>query len=130
MNKREIKFRIAIPPETLKDENGNLNKWKVMVIEGEIACNYPVAMLGNDHIMQFTGVRDRNEKEIYEGDILSLEMSTGFGSVTTEKAVVKFDGGAFLAVSVAYDGKYVELVSKFVEVIGNIWEHPELLKSV
>lgn len=82
-------------------------------------------------ILQFTGLLDRNQKEIFEGDILSnRDYVINPGNAT---AVVKWRNGGFgfdilrleelsinsvLALPVQIDG----------EVIGNIYEHPELLK--
>ena len=64
--------------------------------------------------MQFTGLLDRNGKEIYEGDVVRLESSTPM--------VVEFSKGAFTA-GYIYGG--VEAYR--MEIIGNIYENPDLI---
>jgi len=73
--------------------------------------------------MQFTGLYDKNGKEIYEGDIVSY-----FGL----KYEVLFKNGAFGWME---DGAFYSFnemdrseVNKF-EIIGNIYENPELLEE-
>ena len=72
-------------------------------------------------VMQFCGLKDKNSAEIYEGDIFSDQ----FGYAR----VVRFDFGAFYA----YHDKEQTMVlaSQVVtgEVIGNIYENPELLSK-
>ena len=72
---------------------------------------------------QFTGLKDKNGKEIYEGDIL-LPFNRKKG-----KEVI-FDEGVFCIRN--YDGynsaSLRVVVMDGVEVIGNIYENPELLK--
>jgi len=68
-------------------------------------------------LMEFTGLHDKNGKEIYEGDILL------FGD--DSKSEVFFDEGSFTvedAASISMTG-YI-----FSEIIGNIHENAELLK--
>jgi hypothetical protein len=68
-------------------------------------------------IQQFTGLQDKNGKEIYEGDILE-----GFDFP------VSFEEGCFF-VAIAYDLYRIalhELNLNEVEVIGNIFENSEL----
>lgn len=73
------------------------------------------------HICQFTGLKDRNDKEIYEGDIVKI---TGYKEF--QSGVVRWDylNAAFLVNERC--GIYGPEQS--VEVIGNIFETPELLK--
>ena len=74
-------------------------------------------------ITQYTGLNDKNGKEIYEGDI--------FETTSGVVAVVEWENnGRFLGFTVESERKivYVGREPK-VEVIGNIYENPELLEA-
>lgn len=77
--------------------------------------------------MQYTGLKDKNGVEIYDGDILSLN-----GDIHT----VGYQNGCFLMIEETIsDGKTDPLFEYFheyetdLEVIGNIYENPELLEE-
>jgi uncharacterized phage protein (TIGR01671 family) len=76
-------------------------------------------------IMQFTGVLDKNGKDIYEGDIVLQLTNNGY-----KPEEVKFDFGCFYAGfhTGSSTQKRPKLLSKKVEVVGNIYENVELLK--
>lgn len=79
-------------------------------------------------LMQFTGLLDKNGKEIYEGDIV---MANTPYCTKDPKEIVWDDkrAGFFMKADfVAYDPKNLHKLSGFkMEVIGNIYENPELL---
>lgn len=72
-------------------------------------------------LTEFTGRSDKNGKEIYEGDLISLWHDNGDGTITKTIQAVKWNNeiAAF-----AFDGCRDD-----VEVIGNIYQNPELLVS-
>ena len=82
-------------------------------------------------VMQFTGLKDKNEVEIYEGDIVTYKRSvgnwTGQFMMTTHKVVFTEEVNAFV---MEYGSSYIKLRKHWgyeYEVIGNIFENPELL---
>ena len=75
--------------------------------------------------MQYTGLKDKNGKEIYEGDIVEIED----GPNKKNREVIFRDGAFSLRVgngSVEYLPNYVHY--KQIEIIGNLYENPELIK--
>jgi len=79
-------------------------------------CNYC-------KIMQYTGLKDKNGNPIYEGDILK-----GINGVIGQ---VIFNDGAFLFsvdMMPLVDFTNYSNTEKWAEIIGNIYENPELLK--
>jgi len=72
-------------------------------------------------LMQYTGLKDKNSKEIYEGDILQWCNTT---IVKTKWVVESTNGGWYPFIEQMLTNR----PSGF-EVIGNIYENPELLKA-
>jgi len=81
-------------------------------------------------LMQFTGILDKNGKEIYEGDVVEYKAYN-----TWHKDAVRFTDGKFHG---NLSGVKEDLQSNYdlglivtlgCEVIGNIYENPELLNK-
>ena len=71
-------------------------------------------------LMQYTGLLDKNRKEIYEGDVLRWD-----GSVVGE---VSFEHCEYI-VGKGVDARALCNASDEIETIGNLYENPELLDS-
>ncbi len=107
---REIKFRVWDKIER------KMQSWESLCRQA-----FLISVLENDDIyfvpMQFTGLVDKNGKEIYEGDI--LKTSTGNHQVIwDEDGLWGFDSRHPLY--------FADIQQR--EVIGNLYDHPELLK--
>jgi hypothetical protein len=77
-------------------------------------------------LMQSTGLVDKNGKEIFEGDI--VKMSKDVYSEPTYYEVVRHYGGAYRLESKQH-GCELWLRHTDCEVVGNIYENPELLED-
>lgn len=87
-----------------------------------------VCLLGDDlrwlhsdmHVpLQYTGLLDKNGKEIYEGDILKFNTKGGNEMIYE----VKWRGKGFKPTRMSEDNQ------EEIEIIGNIYENPELLSG-
>lgn len=89
----------------------------VMVIRDENDSDYCVK---KETVGQFTGITDKNGKEIYEGDIVRY--------FANGNAEIKFYKGCWVVMGKdGYDS--FDSLCGYIEVIGNIHENPELLES-
>ena len=125
---REIKFR-AWDKETKNIcEVRNIDFISEMV-QIKYQANYGVRELENVILMQFTGLQDKNGVDIYEGDILIYQhMFVDKKSVSEVIWNEKYSG--FASYVEDDERRYIlekELKNQF-EVIGNIYENPELLE--
>ena len=77
-------------------------------------------------LMQYTGLKDKDNKEIYEGDIL-------FESFGEKYYKVVFENGSFKAEFKGdfeeYSFDLIDVVAQGCEVVGNIYENPELMED-
>lgn len=88
-------------------------------------------------LMQYTGLKDKNGKEIYEGDVIRLTwMSAPYQGCDDDErepaediGTMEFSSGCF-----HFNGKQLSVYTHFHynntdrEIIGNIYENPELVK--
>jgi hypothetical protein len=106
---REIKFRAWDIPQHFMRFKMSPEEW----------------LVANDskhfELMQYTGLQDKNGVEIYEGDIVFTPNLDGI-----QNCPIEYSNGCFGYR--AKDGFYSFPMFKDTEVIGNIWQNPELLK--
>lgn len=72
---------------------------------------------------QFTGLHDKNGKEIYEGDVVD------FDNYLQGRSYVEFDSGCFRVESSNYTTTLTYHVSLHAYIIGNIHDNPDLLNN-
>ena len=99
----------------------------ILCLDVEDECDFPffVENIGVTwELMQSTGLKDKNGVEIFEGDVLTsnVQPCKMVNPIKDGYGVVRFENGMFKLGSISL----VTFISK-MEVIGNIYENPELL---
>jgi len=146
---REIKFRAWDNSWTIKE----MIYFGIFDTDDGLHCKDGVTDIREAEIMQYTGLKDKNGKEIYEGDMLMIhQIDSNRKEVARAKNLVrwnlgeaKFDfewcangligvGGSSFSLFLHNFRKPANKESALdwyfeIEVIGNIYENPELLKS-
>lgn len=123
--------------------SGTLNSLIVLCDTGKLLVATPETMYGDKFIIrptkidefeiQFsTGLFDKNNKEIFEGDIVECWYDDGF---KTEVGLVKFGQSNYPAFEI-YPSEVTDCnalhsyhESGNIKIIGNRFENPELLRS-
>ena len=113
-------------PEEVMVGDGNI--W--IIDEDSVAGDW---IVNNDiHLMQSTGLKDKNGKEIFEGDIItngkdvmSIKRHDTLGFYIDFKGKIEFIADGADLEEFEEDAKEI---ADIIEIIGNIYENPELLE--
>lgn len=121
---RELKFRAWVKDATT-GEWRMCNRVRWLDLDNQRICTESGMQPDEFVLMQYTGLKDRNGREIYEGDILICKENRSIHVVT-----VVWDRSGYWTYkdySKELRGGYLTDLRR-VEVIGNIYENPELLE--
>jgi phage protein len=120
---REFEFRAWLTKYNKMVKIYSWNIWQEYFMCSEYDSEF---YLEETPIMQYTGLKDMWGKEIYEGDIL-------FESFGEKYYKVVFENGSFRA---EFEGDFeehsfdlIDVVAQSCEVVGNIYENPELMED-
>lgn len=110
---REIKFRAWDKDKKEIREVTGINWYDEYLWVDETPMSGDKLPIEGTPLMQFTGLLDKNGREIYEGDIVKNDKWNGIGN-----GIVQWD-------KIGWGCDYYFLTKG--EIIGNIYENPELL---
>ena len=102
------------------DENNNFHYYNLQNGDGS-------GEKGNYILMQYTGLKDKNGKEIYEADIVRIDCPTM--KMTGEIKYSEMSAMFYLYDEIEDIEETLWYQEKEYEVLGNIYDNPELLKG-
>lgn len=108
--------------DTIDFKNGFIYySYRQFTVEGDDHVYGDVIGFEDCVLMQSTGVLDKNGKEIFEGDVVNI--------FDEKLSKIYFSEGAF-CVDVLNGGTPLHVyLSEHLEIIGNIYENPELMEG-
>lgn len=101
--------------------NYEVNLFGETILLGGFMRDVSILDLNDCVELQYTGLNDKNGKEIYEGDIIRAMHNFGPAGFHSRISSVKWDNEA------GYQWHYWDLST--IEIIGNIFEHKHLLEK-
>lgn len=139
--KRKIEFRVKDKTKNkwyygcpIMYDDGSFSFYDTELVEKCDHCldAYPYPEVDENTLGQFTGLCDKDGKEIYEGDIIKSH----YGSIYIVKYFADWSGFSLKLVFLNIEGKLSRATGRQhlykndctrLEVLGNVWDRPELL---
>ena len=123
----------SVKKEMFKDTFAITESGQVVVVEQESVASSPDYVFV-DHlvIMQSTGLKDKNGRDIFEGDVLEIEDEgevLGNAKLTWDKERAVFMIEAISVDDIAPFHEILSDESYSYRVVGNVYENPELLEE-
>ena len=125
---REVKFKFIIYDD------------KCLVVDVQTATLDEILKAEEAHLpsgfsykaLQYTGLKDKNGKEIYESDVIEIKnvWTHGVGKWSHFVGKVVFFESEFQAKDINDNYLSLHRYKSRIEVIGSLYENPELLKEV
>lgn len=123
---REIKFRVWLDDKMIYPKSDFDSGVDMLIsIKGQ---HYVNGVYKDVILQQYTGLKDKNEKEIYEGDIVFNDMSEHSHIVSWDDILFSFTITDMKSNTWLYLNEIIEDINCY-DIIGNIYENPELLED-
>lgn len=124
-----------------------MKEFKFKVWNGSVMSKvFSIHNISSEHIntkgeiLQSIGLKDKNGKEIYEGDIvsinnerISLKLTVKFGKYAFSKYIGECgelsDSTELYGFYVENEYSYIQMLNENVVIVGNIYENPEIVKD-
>jgi len=136
---RTIKFRVrntktnqwVYGPDEHSDLDG-VNLFGETILFGELLSGVPINDINDCVALQYTGRKDKNGKQIFEGDILQFKSHRNFDQTINVGVVEYNENEASFQLVILQGKRYNETfwMARDLVVLGNIFDNPELKSKI